>query len=397
MASGSSSQQVPLGPGTHQISVSVRETLLDMFSASASATVIVRMETCDDPDSPSYGNEGECTYPEDYCWDWDATNYGSFGDCVYPDEYYCWDWDALNYGELGECEYPDYGYCWDWDALNYGQYGECEYDDYPPDPCSEWDEYCNDPCSDWYMGDQACEDPCSDWYDGLEPCDDPCSDWYYGEEPCEDPCSDWYYGEEECDGGPVNSLSPTNSPRFTISGDQSPAAQAAIHRLKLAARKANASTARAQRTNLVQSRRTPDSYTVMLLDKWSDRTVLSMVGRFKRGGETIDVIYLPSRNPSTAGWAQAVRALMRDRELHATFQGERRVLRVVNAETAKATTSKRRVTRQASANAGKQLSPAMSRMVEDAFTSRILAGAAGSKSAVTTRGDQVRIFRAIQK
>jgi hypothetical protein len=54
-------------------------------------------------------------------------------------------------------------------------------------------------------------------------------------------------------------------------------------------------------------------YYLVLVDKWTDKSLVAMVGRFYHNGAYADAIYLSAKDPSAAGWLLAVRAMQHDR------------------------------------------------------------------------------------
>jgi hypothetical protein len=421
--------------GTYELYTTVWDDLLGLSSeSSAWIHVLTPPEVCADPAASNRGAAGSCIYPEDTCWDPEATNYGEYGACVYASDGYCWDSYATNYGAYGACFYAGDGYCWDWYADNYGQYGGCSYGGWPPSPCDEWDMSCNDPCSDWYMGWEACEDPCSDWYTGWDMCEDPCSDWYFGDEPCEDPCSDWYLGDEQCDcdqspgaaftpgrptGGEGRGLSdycdvynrmpsthvnvatsaqprvaPTGDPDAGIAVRSATPAELKSKRALLArSRKGGAEAALHHRRENVAQRRSRSSYGIMLLDQWKDPSLLSMVGRFDHGGRYIDVIYLPAKNPTALGWAQAVRTLQRDRQLVPRGTGNDRVLRINGNGTERVSRTKGKNGSGETVTAWTPLPPAALQTTQAGFRKRILPQLQSAPIRTTRNQQSVRLIR----
>ena len=168
--------------------------------------------------------------------------------------------------------------CDDDAALNYGEVGDCQY---PPPP-----ETCDDPSASNYGDVGMCSyDPPSDPTDpgsgsgaGPGDPDDPC---------IYDPFSD------ECNGDPFAELKGRSS----------------IVRLNVG-------------TNQTRS------YYLVFLDRWTDKSLLAMVGRFAHHGTYVDAIYLAAKSPSAAGLILATRAMQHDRAASSDKSGLTRVIRI---------------------------------------------------------------------
>jgi hypothetical protein len=137
-------------------------------------------------------------------------------------------------------------------------------------------------------------------------------------------------------------------------------------------RKAGAEAALKHRRENVAHRRASSSYAIMLLDHWKDPTLLSMVGRFDYKGRYIDAIYLPAQNPTSLGWAQAVRTLQRDRQMGLSKAVSDRVLRITGNGTERVMRPQTRASTAPAMSAWKPLPPAALHTMETAFRKRLL-------------------------